>query len=338
MAQAGAQTYSNLWKQAGEMRNKDLPKSEMAVMKKIIDKATLAKDYGQLLAAELNRASLSYAISPDSMAPAIKRMEVKAAQAQDPVLQAVWYAALGKLYRIAHVDMSGMGGNDMSDATANDTIYFRKALARPELLASHLSTEYTPLTLKGMDGATFGNDMLHVIGFEADTQEAYQLMYAYYNKVGNRGAACLCAFEMTQKDRMADVREVRKSKYLNTIDSLIHVYQDIPEAGELAVEHYRFMEGATDAKPLDKLNYINYALNRWGGWSRMNVLRNAQKRLTEPSFACEGLPTVIRPSQKAWLKVKVRNLQSLKLTLSRINITADNDYNVENEEDRKSVV
>ena len=333
MAQAGAQTYSNLWKQAGEMRNKDLPKSEMAVMKKIIDKATLAKDYGQLLAAELNRASLSYAISPDSMAPAIKRMEVKAAQAQDPVLQAVWYAALGKLYRIAHVDMSGMGGNDMSDATANDTIYFRKALARPELLASHLSTEYTPLTLKGMDGATFGNDMLHVIGFEADTQEAYQLMYAYYNKVGNRGAACLCAFEMTQKDRMADVREVRKSKYLNTIDSLIHVYQDIPEAGELAVEHYRFMEGATDAKPLDKLNYINYALNRWGGWSRMNVLRNAQKRLTEPSFACEGLPTVIRPSQKAWLKVKVRNLQSLKLTLSRINITADNDYNVENEDD-----
>ena len=343
MAQTSAQTYSNLWKQAGEMRAKDLPKSEMAVMKKIIDKATLAKDYGQLLAAEMNRASLWYAISPDSLAPAIKRMEVKAAQAQDPVLQAVWYAALGKMWRTGEEDVVvdraqpiEWGENEVeadSEYRSKATECFRKALARPELLASHLSTEYTPLTLKGMDGATFGNDMLHVIGFEADTQEAYQLMYAYYNKVCNRGAACLCAFEMTQKDRMADVREVRKSKYLNTIDSLIHVYQDIPEAGELAVEHYRFMEGATDAKPLDKLNYINYALNQWGGWSRMNVLRNAQKRLTEPSFACEGLPTVIRPSQKAWLKVKVRNLQSLKLTLSRINITADNDYNVENEDD-----
>ena len=343
MAQTSAQTYSNLWKQAGEMRDKDLPKSEIAVMKKIIDKATLAKDYGQLLAAEMNRASLWYAISPDSLAPAIKRMEVKAAQAQDPVLQAVWYAALGKMWRTGEEDVVvdraqpiEWGENEVeadSEYRSKATECFRKALAHPELLASHLSTEYTPLTLKGMDGATFGNDMLHVIGFEADTQEAYQLMYAYYNKVGNRGAACLCAFEMTQKDRMADVREVRKSKYLNTIDSLIHVYHDIPEAGELAVEHYRFMEGATDAKPLDKLNYINYALNQWGGWSRMNVLRNAQKRLTEPSFACEGLPTVIRPSQKAWLKVKVRNLQSLKLTLSRINITADNDYNVENEDD-----
>ena len=343
MAQTSAQTYSNLWKQAGEMRDKDLPKSEIAVMKKIIDKATLAKDYGQLLAAEMNRASLWYAISPDSLAPAIKRMEVKAAQAQDPVLQAVWYAALGKMWRTGEEDVVvdraqpiEWGENEVeadSEYRSKATECFRKALAHPELLASHLSTEYTPLTLKGMDGATFGNDMLHVIGFEADTQEAYQLMYAYYNKVGNRGAACLCAFEMTQKDRMADVREVRKSKYLNTIDSLIHVYQDIPEAGELAVEHYRFMEGATDAKPLDKLNYINYALNQWGGWSRMNVLRNAQKRLTEPMFVCEGLPTVIRPSQKAWLKVKVRNLQSLKLTLSRINITADNDYNVENEDD-----
>ena len=327
MTQAMGQTYSNLWKQATEMHEKDLPKSEMAVMKKIIDKATLTKDYGQLLAAELNRASLSYAISPDSLVPAIKRLEVLAAQTKDPMLQAVWYAALGKLCRVSQVNLSEEGGSD--------SVYFRKALANPQLLASHLSTEYVPLTCKGMDGATFGNDMLHVIGFEADTKEAYQLMYAYYNKVGNRGAACLCAFELTQKDRMEDVRQVRKSKYLNTIDSFIHVYQDIPEAGELAVEHFRFMEGATDATSLDKLNYINYALNRWGGWSRMNVLRNAQKRLTEPSFYCEGLPTVIRPSQTAWLKVKVRNLQSLKVTLSRLNITADNDYDVDDEETYK---
>ena len=64
---------------------------------------------------------------------------------------------------------------------------------------------------------------------------------------------------------VVDVREVKKSKYLQTIDSLIQVYQDIPEAGELAVEHFRFMEGATDAKPLDKLNYINYAHAAGGG-------------------------------------------------------------------------
>lgn len=323
MVQAMGQTYDNLWKQAATIQQKDLPKSELAVMEKIITKASSTKDYGQLLAAELRRVVLWNAISPDSLEPNIKRLQKMAADETDPMLKAVRYAALGKLCRESKVDMDG------DENVAN--VYFKKALEKPELLASHISTEYVPLTLKGMDGTTFGNDMLHLVGFEADTKEAYQLMFDYYNKVGKRGAACLCAFELTQKDRFEDVKEVRKSKYLNTIDSLIHVYQDIPEAGELAVEHYRFMEGATDAKPLDKMNYINFALNKWGGWSRMNVLRNALKRLTEPMFVCEGLPTVIRPGQQQWLKVKVRNLQSLKLTLSRLNITADNDYNVDDE-------
>ena len=188
-----------------------------------------------------------------------------------------------------------------------------------------------PLTLKGVDGSSFNNDLLHLIGFEADSKEAYLLMYTYYNKVGNRGAACLCAYKLIEKYRQDDVREVRKSKYLNTIDSLIHVYQDIPEAGELAVEHFRFMEEATDTKPLDKLNYINYALNRWGGWSRMNVLRNAQKRLTEPMFQVQDMPLVLRPSEKKWVHLNVRNLQNLKVIISRLNITADNEYDVQNE-------
>ena len=127
------------------------------------------------------------------------------------------------------------------------------------------------------------------------------------------------------------MREVKKSKYLHTIDSLIHVYQDIPEAGELAVEHFRFMEGATDAKVLDKLNYINYALSRWGGWSRMNELRNAQKRLTEPMFQVKRMPQVLRPGEKAWVHLDVRNLQNLKISISRLNITADNEYDAQNE-------
>ena len=343
VAQTMGQTYDNLWKQASVMQLKDLPKSEIAILQKIGKKAIVAKDYGQLLAAEMRQAALWGAISYDSIASNIQRLETLAAQEKDPVLQAVRYAALGKLFRaqfgdgdvvVDHARPVGWGRDDEDVDTANAnkaSVYFQKALARPGLLAQYASSEYAPLTMKGMDGSTFNNDMLHLIGFEADTKEAYQLMHTYYNKVGNRGAACLCAFEITQKDRQEDTKEVRKSKYLNTIDSLIHEYQDIPEAGELAVEHYRFMEGATDAKPLDKLNYINYALNKWGGWSRMNVLRNAQKQLTEPKYSVYPMLVVARPNQSQWVKVKVRNLQSVKLSISRLNITADN-------EDRKSVV
>ena len=317
MLQATAQTYDNLWKQADIIAQKDQPKSEIGVMKKIISKATAAKDYGQLLAAEIRQAILWREISPDSLTPNVKRMETEALKAKDPVLKAVRYAVLGKVYR----EVNGKKSEE----------FFKKALEQPELLARNASTGYVPLTLKGVDGSSFNNDLLHLIGFEADSKEAYLLMYTYYNKVENRGAACLCAYKLIEKYRQDDVREVRKSKYLNTIDSLIHVYQDIPEAGELAVEHFRFMEGATDAKPQDKLNYINYALSRWGGWSRMNELRNAQKRLTEPMFRVKDMPQVLRPGEKAWVQLDVRNLQNLKISISRLNITADNDYNAQDE-------
>jgi len=315
--QVAAQTYDNLWKQAEINAQKDQPKSEIAVMKKIIAKASAAKDYGQLLAAEIRQMTLWKEISADSLTPNVKRMEAEVLKVNDPALKAVRYAVLGKVYR------------DMNEKKSQE--FFKKALGQSELLARHTSAEYVPLTLKGVDGSSFNNDLLHLIGFEADSKEAYLQLYTYYNKVGNRGAACLCAYKLIEKYRQDDVREVKKSKYLQTIDSLIQIYQDIPEAGELAVEHFRFMEGATDAKPQDKLNYINYALSRWGEWSRMNELRNAQKRLTEPMFRVKDMPQVLRPGEKVWVQLDVRNLQNLKISISRLNITADNEYDAQDE-------
>lgn len=343
MMQTTAQTYDNLWKQADIIAQKDQPKSEIGVMQKIISKASAAKDYGQLLAAEMRQVILWKEISADSLTPNVKRMEAEALKTNDPMLKAVRYAVLGKVYHDnpyeievdeASLEQGEDASYDQSQRKVNlkkSQEFFKKAMAHPELLAKHASSEYVPLTLKGVDGSSFKNDLLHLIGFEADSKEAYLQLYTYYNKVGNRGAACLCAYKLIEKYHQDDVREVKKSKYLRTIDSLIHVYQDIPEAGELAVEHFRFMEGATDAKPQDKLNYINYALSHWGGWSRMNVLRNAQKRLTEPMFSVEDMPLVLRPTEKKWVHLNVRNLQNLKISISRLNITADNDYNAQDE-------
>ena len=343
MMQTTAQTYDNLWKQADIIAQKDQPKSEIGVMQKIISKASAAKDYGQLLAAEMRQVILWKEISADSLTPNVKRMEAEALKTNDPMLKAVRDAVLGKVY---HDNPYGIEVDEASLEQREDASYyqsqrkvnlkksqkfFKKAMAHPELLAKHASTEYVPLTLKGVDGSSFKNDLLHLIGFEADSKEAYLQLYTYYNKVGNRGAACLCAYKLIEKYRQDDVREVKKSKYLRTIDSLIHVYQDIPEAGELAVEHFRFMERSTDAKAQDKLKYINYALSHWGGWSRMNVLRNAQKRLTEPMFSVEDMPLVLRPTEKKWVHLNVRNLQNLKISISRLNITADNDYNAQDE-------
>ena len=62
-----AQSYGELWKQVDVARGKDLPKTQLAVLKKIVSKAQKEKSYGNLLAAELLSSSLQTQISPDSV-------------------------------------------------------------------------------------------------------------------------------------------------------------------------------------------------------------------------------------------------------------------------------
>ena len=206
LTQAAAQTYDNLWKQADIIAQKDQPKSEIGVMKKIISKASAAKDYGQLLAAEMRQMTLWKEISADSLTPNLKRMEAEVLKVNDPALKAVRYAVLGRVYRD---NTYGIESDEASSSLSQRELnlkkseeYFKKALEQPEILAKHTSTEYVPLTLKGVDGSSFNNDLLHLIGFEADSKEAYLQLYTYYNKVGNRGAACLCAYKLIEKSRL----------------------------------------------------------------------------------------------------------------------------------------
>ena len=142
LTQAAAQTYDNLWKQADIIARKDQPRSEIGVMKKIISKASAAKDYGQLMAAEMRQMILWKEISADSLMPNVERMEAEVLKVKDPALKAVRYAVLGKVY------------SDMDEKKSQE--FFKKALEQPELLAKHTSTEYVPLTLKAQNARALG--------------------------------------------------------------------------------------------------------------------------------------------------------------------------------------
>ena len=105
---------------------------------------------------------------------------------------------MGKLYEenVYDISLSDEGEQTshyrVNKAKAQE--YFMKALAQPEQLAHHTSTEYAPLTMKGLDGSSFGNDLLHLIGFEADSKEAYLKMYTYYNKCINFAKVRFCGW------------------------------------------------------------------------------------------------------------------------------------------------
>ena len=85
--QVAAQTYDNLWKQAEINAQKAQPKSEIAVMKKIIAKASAAKDYGQLLAAEIRQMALWKEISADSLTPEREADGSRGAEGERPRIE-----------------------------------------------------------------------------------------------------------------------------------------------------------------------------------------------------------------------------------------------------------
>ncbi|MDD7597200.1 MAG: alpha-2-macroglobulin family protein [Prevotella sp.] len=313
-----ADSYTVLWKQYERAQQKDLPKTSMNVLKKIITKAQADKRYGHLLKAELLHGSLANQVSPDSLTVEVERLvaNMQKAEKQDPVLAAVYQSSLGRLYR-ENAQLS-----DNSKELSEE--YYRKSLSYPDLLAAHKASEYVPMVIEGIDSKIFGNDLLHVLGMEA---EAYGMLHDYYQKQHNRPAACITALLRVRQDRDEDVMQVRKSKYLLTIDSLIDHYKDLPVAGELAIERYRFMEQADDASAESKMNYINYALTQWGAWPRMNILRNAKARLTLPMFHLSLGESVQIPHQERQVVImQMCNINQLDMSVWRLNLKGDTSF------------
>ena len=83
----GQTSYSALWKKAGEAESKDLPQSQYEILQQIVQKATKEKVYGQLLKAELNACQVMQSIAPDSIRPAVERIQQRCDATTDPVLR-----------------------------------------------------------------------------------------------------------------------------------------------------------------------------------------------------------------------------------------------------------
>lgn len=306
-----ADTYPALWKKVTEAQAKDLPKTQMEWLDKIIVKAEKGADYGQLLKAQLLRAAAQTQIAPDSADVALSRLEDKASKTKDPVLRAVYATVLGKLYE----------QRSDEDAKAKSQHWFAVAMESPASLAQHKCMEYEPAVVEGVDSKIFGDDLLHVVGMEA---KAYKALKAYYAGKGNRPAACISACLGLRYGREVDTYEVRKSKYLQALDSLIREYGDLREAGELAIERSEFLSNAPDMTAEDNVNYINYALNKWGDWHRMNQLRNSLADWQRPKFNINFGDRMLLPQTKRLVRINaIRNISTLTLNIYRMNVEGD---------------
>lgn len=321
-----ADSYDVLWKKVEAARQKDLPKTEIQLLKQISAKAQKEKQYGQLLKASLMGASLQVSLSPDSLQPEVERLAEKAKQSEqtDAVLAAVYYNLLGKIYS----DYDELG----QDHAEKGKSYYALSLKNPTMLAAHQAAEFNPLVEKGIDSRYFNDDLLSVLGFQA---EDFQTLNTYYNSVNNREAALITALE-----RAKQAGDKRKMVML---DSLIGQYGDLELCGEVAVERYYVKETCDESFTVEqKINYIDDALKRWGGWKRMNELRNVRQTLTAPLYRVNLPQTTMRPNIPVKLGINVRNITTLTLKMWRLNVTGEADLSVDSDSNyallRKSIV
>ena len=300
------QSYSVLWKKAQEAGEKDLPQTQYDIIQKIVSKAEKEKAYGQLLKAELKGAQVMMTVSPDSLTPAVERIQQRGEAATDEALRIVYQTVL---WRVCNE-------NSNIKVVAKKPVLDENICAR---LANIKEKTYDPFVLSGDDSGYFDDDLLSVVGYEL---RDYRPLYDYYKKVGNRKAACLTAAETFRYDK-------------EMLNELINEYQDLTEAGALAIAYYDAMS-KTDSE--EEVGYINNALNRWGNWKGMNKLRNALKRLTNPQLQIDYETRLNIPMRPMTIELKdMRNISTFTLKIYKVNAKGDIDLNPNYERDYKKL-
>lgn len=324
---AMADSYTSLWKKYDGAVRKDHPQTVLKVLAQLSGKAEKERAYGHLLKAQVAQLDWLAQLSRDSILVVAERLKSCGDAAErkgDRVLAAVYQSVMGRMYtqyRYAFDDAKELAAE-----------CFRRSMEHPEALAAAYCTSYVPFVEDGVDSKYYYDDMLHIIGIAAGD---YRGMHDYYAAHGKREGACLTALQMVkQKHRNAQGTRVKKSKYIMSLDSLINEYSDLVVCGEVAIARYEFMKNAEDVTAEEKNNFINYALTKWGAWTRMNILRNAQRRLTLPSVhAMLGNEIALPGVTRKVIVMGVNNVGELRLTASRLDITDADTHNLNSEKD-----
>jgi len=204
-----AQTYNTWWKQVEEAQQKDLPQTALAHLEKIEKKAQKERSYGQLLKSTLLHARLQSEVSPDSLSPAVSRIEQQLQAADTPALRAVYATVLASIYA-----SSPKLGDDYMTRSKE---YRQQAMSQPDVLARTKAGSFAPFVTDGKSSDAFGDDLLSVVGMELGE---WQWLKDYYTQAGNRRALCHLALQSAHD--------------LPALDSLAVLYGDLPEADVIA--------------------------------------------------------------------------------------------------------
>ena len=314
-----SQSFEALWKQVEEAESLDQPKTMAEKLDHIISKAKKENSYGHLLKAQLRKIDAVTSVTPDSLQPEVERLveEEKALGKKNALLAAVYQSVLGTVYK----ENSSLDEN--SETISKE--YFKQSLSNPDLLASAKTNGWAPLLKLNEDSKLFDDDLLSVLAFQAGE---FSMLYDYYDTHGRREAACITAAFMLREKADNYVKKATNSKYLSQVEQMIDKYKDLKVGGELALVKYEFLEVASDVNDEQRIKWIDEATEKWGEWPRINRLKNSRQSIIQPHFSLDFGSIVVRPNQERCIKLKLRHLSSMTMTVSKVNLDPRRDYSL----------
>lgn len=354
---AQGQSFTALWKQLNEAERKDLPQTVVEFASRIELKAMQEKQAGQLFKAMLWKEHYQQLLTPDSLFPALQRMEQWVRVEEDVVNAALLHSMLAtrysnylrtESYRIRQrTDMLSEEAPDDPRTWTRGVFlaiidrHLRASLASPQQLMKANATAYQPLIKLQQGSDQYGHDLYHLLARRAidlysglsedvrvDSDKAlrvkvdsiYTVMYHHYNKVGQR-ESCL----MVNVERLRHQPEVD----LQVVDSLITVYGDEPLCVELYIEKARRWMNKGEEGYAKALSVCDEGLKRYPNYARINALRNLKAMLLQPDLSV-SLARPCYPGDSLRLTFRHRLLSSFRMRIYKARV---NEYPLERADD-----
>lgn len=293
-----AQSYKSLWKQVDSQQGVH-PRTALATLDRILDKATREQNHLQRYKAELHIAEVWGTISTDSVAPCLQRIRrsEEEMRTKEPVM-----AALYELY--------------LANAATDSTNYLQMAMQKADLLAHAKTDSYKGIVKKGAFAKIFNNDMLHVIGYAAN---AYDDMHRYYTQHGNRDAAVVTALDALQQGMPRQLSAEASNSYRHRIDSLRRLTSHPQIALKADLMRYMATTRREKLDPRQQMQLIDSLLSLYPRNKMLNGLRNDRARLTQSSASALDDRFNYTTADDIGLLVRHKNIRQLQVTLQRVN-------------------
>ena len=319
-----AQSYDVLWKNVGQMEQKDLPKSVIVEARRIYDKAKAERNVPQMMKAYLTMMTWRGNISPDSLAVDIQGLEA-------------WVTEPGIAFQDKAVLQSILGGVFIRDDFEKGNRYLYQSLKDSLTLVNYSADKLVPMVKSGETSRLyFDNNLYDLLARRAirlweenqwnaqredirkTIQATYQSLLYIYKVKRMRSAWLLTALDAYPQ---ADEKQLRE---------WIKEYGDLDVCAEVYLRLAQRM--IRDGKPAERLALLREGIARYPRYNQINALKNEVQEILRPALRLSV--AYVYPGKPMDIKVSHRNLNGFSISLYRINLSVESsllsEVNLEN--------